>query len=98
MRSILPAKSFNSDPMTRRLSPQMSLFFQPSSKVSPSLFSQMSKSVDCFGAFPRVAMLILLFLYFLRGSASVDGLDDLEGEAHSRYLLASAVLVVLSRP
>ena len=76
----------------------MSLFFQPASKVSPSLFSQISKSVDCFGAFPCVAMLMLLFLYLSRGSAPVDGLDDLEGEVHPRYLLAGAVLVVLSGP
>src|SRR2546422_10953871 len=84
--------------MTRRLSPQMSLFFQPSSKVSPSLCSQMSKSVDCFGTFPRVAMLMLLFLHLSRGSASIDGLDNLEGQAHPWYFLACAVLVVLSWP
>src|SRR6266446_6428064 len=98
MRSIFPANCSNSDPITRRLSPQMSLFFQPASKVSPSLCSQMSNSVDCFGVFPRVAMLMLLFLYFSRGSAPVDGLDYLEGEAHARHLLASTVLVVLSWP
>src|SRR5713101_4449456 len=98
MRSIFPANFSNSDPITRRLSPQMSLFFQPSSKVSPSLCSQISNSVDCFGVFPRVAMLILLFLYLLRGSASVDGLNDLEGQAHPRYLLAGAIFVVLSWP
>src|SRR2546430_12628348 len=76
----------------------MSLFFQPSSKVSPSLCSQISKSVDSFGAFPRVAMLMLLFLHLSRGSASVDGLNDLEGQAHPRYLLVGTVLVVLPRP
>src|SRR5437016_14076731 len=84
--------------MTRRLSPQMSLFFQPASKVSPSLCSQMSNSVDCFGAFPRVAMLILFFLCLPRGAASVDSLNNLEGQAHPRYLLAGTVLVVLPRP
>src|SRR5438128_9879633 len=76
----------------------MSLFFQPASKVSPSLCSQMSKSVDCFGAFPRVAMLMLLFLYLSRGSAPVDGLDHLEGEVHPRHLPTGAVLIVLPGP
>jgi hypothetical protein len=60
----------------------------------------MSKSVDCFGvlwAF-RVAMLMLLFLSLPRGSVSVDGLDDLEGQAHQWYFLAGTVLVVLPGP
>src|SRR5262249_53008988 len=86
MRSIFPANFSSSAPITSRLSPQMSLFFQPSSKVSPSLPSQMSNKVGCrcFSA--------------SRCPALVDRLDDLEGQAHPWHLFASPVLVILAGP
>src|SRR5438128_1089365 len=37
-------------------------------------------------------------LRLARGATLVDGLDDLEGQAHPRHLLPGAVLVVLAGP